>query len=246
MAQDLKRYLAHEPISARPDTLGYRARMFVARNRLAVALASVAFIGVIGGAGVAAWEAHEARQKAAIAQAEAAKADAVKQFLLGLFEANSTEKSGPQAQNTTARELLDLGSRQIETQLKDQPEIRAEVLAMLSEMYWQLDEKDRSEVMDGKRVEVMRTLKTVQPAQLADALWNHAQTQGEVGKKAEALASTGEALQILDAAGERDSELYARLLHERGDLRRRDAPREALPDLEAAFDTAAAANIRPR
>ena len=236
MAQDLKRYLAHEPISARPDTLGYRARMFVSRNRLAVMLASVALIGVIGGAGVAAWQAHEARQKAAIAQAEAAKADAVKQFLLGLFEANSTEKSGPQAQNTTARELLDLGSRQIEAQLKDQPEIRAEVLAMLSEMYWQLGQFDRSGDMDGKRVALMRTLKTIPPEELADALYNYAQTLDQLERKAEAIASVGEALQILDAAGKRESELYSRVLQERGNNRRSDAPREALADLQASFD----------
>jgi serine/threonine protein kinase len=35
-ADDLTRYLEHKPVSARPDSLAYRARKFVRRNRAAV------------------------------------------------------------------------------------------------------------------------------------------------------------------------------------------------------------------
>jgi serine/threonine-protein kinase len=41
---DLTRYLKHEPISARPDTLIYRTTKFVRRNRTVVALASARLI----------------------------------------------------------------------------------------------------------------------------------------------------------------------------------------------------------
>src|SRR5713101_6534140 len=51
-ADDLRRYLGHQTISARPDTLAYRARKFVRRNYTPVALAAVAaivtIVGVIG------------------------------------------------------------------------------------------------------------------------------------------------------------------------------------------------------
>lgn len=40
-ADDLRRYLAHETISARPDALAYRARKFVRRNRVPVAAAAL-------------------------------------------------------------------------------------------------------------------------------------------------------------------------------------------------------------
>jgi serine/threonine protein kinase len=44
---DLQRYLKHEPIGARPDTLRYRATKFFRRNRTAVTLATAAIVVVI-------------------------------------------------------------------------------------------------------------------------------------------------------------------------------------------------------
>lgn len=49
LADDLRRYLKHEPISARPDTLAYRAGKFVRRNRRAVALATLAVVATAAG-----------------------------------------------------------------------------------------------------------------------------------------------------------------------------------------------------
>jgi serine/threonine protein kinase len=47
-AGDLQRYLKHEPISARPDTLTYRTAKFLRRNRTAVAFTTIAITLVIG------------------------------------------------------------------------------------------------------------------------------------------------------------------------------------------------------
>jgi serine/threonine-protein kinase len=47
-ADDLQRYLKHEPISARPDALAYRTAKFLRRNRTVVALTATAIVLVIG------------------------------------------------------------------------------------------------------------------------------------------------------------------------------------------------------
>jgi serine/threonine-protein kinase len=47
LADDLSRYLSHEPISARPDSFGYRARKFMVRNRALVGLSTAAIALVI-------------------------------------------------------------------------------------------------------------------------------------------------------------------------------------------------------
>ena len=65
LADDLRRYLADEPIAARPDSLGYRAAKFISRRRRAgdgvgmtfVALPLVALLsGILG----ARWQALDA------------------------------------------------------------------------------------------------------------------------------------------------------------------------------------------
>ena len=49
LAEDLRRWLADEPIAARGDALSYRLVKFVRRNRVAVALGSAAVVAVLGG-----------------------------------------------------------------------------------------------------------------------------------------------------------------------------------------------------
>src|SRR5882757_5710891 len=48
-ADDVGRYLNHEPIRARPDTFSYRAAKFVRRNRTAVALSALAVLASVAG-----------------------------------------------------------------------------------------------------------------------------------------------------------------------------------------------------
>jgi serine/threonine protein kinase len=47
-ADDLQRYLKHEPISARPDTFTYRASKFLRRNRTTLAFTTIAITLIIG------------------------------------------------------------------------------------------------------------------------------------------------------------------------------------------------------
>ncbi|MGE3616144.1 MAG: serine/threonine-protein kinase, partial [Gemmatimonadales bacterium] len=50
LADDLRRHLERRPVSARPDTLGYRLSRFVRRNALAVGAATVLLVSIVGGA----------------------------------------------------------------------------------------------------------------------------------------------------------------------------------------------------
>jgi serine/threonine protein kinase len=63
VADDLRRYLNHEPISARPDTLAYRVRKFVYRNRVVVTLATVAFAAILAGSSAAIYQARIAERR---------------------------------------------------------------------------------------------------------------------------------------------------------------------------------------
>jgi eukaryotic-like serine/threonine-protein kinase len=85
VADDLQRFLHHEPISARPDSIGYRAAKFVRRNRTAVALAALALAAVIAGLAGTLIQARAARNQRDFARRQLARAERVNelnQFLL--------------------------------------------------------------------------------------------------------------------------------------------------------------------
>ena len=147
LADDLRRYLKHEPISARPDTFAYRTVKFVRRNRVVVALAAVTLLALALGLSMSLWQAHIARRETRVA-------NAVEDFLEGIFRANSSDQADPvKARQTTARELLDIGARNIDGELSGVPEAKLNVLATLGSMYTDLGLADQAVSMQRKRVD---------------------------------------------------------------------------------------------
>jgi len=67
-SDDIRRHLEARPVLARRDTVGYRARKFVQRNRIATAAALLIVISLIGGLVATTWEAHRARMEKARAE----------------------------------------------------------------------------------------------------------------------------------------------------------------------------------
>lgn len=63
MAEDIRRCLAHRPVSARPDSVAYRAGKFVRRNRLTVALGGLVAASLIVGSAVAVRQALIAEER---------------------------------------------------------------------------------------------------------------------------------------------------------------------------------------
>jgi serine/threonine-protein kinase len=129
LAQDIVRHLGNQPVSAQRDAFAYRAGKFLRRYRLQVAAAGVVVVALIGGTTVALWQAR-------IARTEARTAQAVQDFLAGVFLANDNNQADPvRARERTARQLLDEGAARVATQLADAPDVQARVLETLASMY---------------------------------------------------------------------------------------------------------------
>lgn len=75
-AADLRRWLAHEPVLARPDSWAYRSARFLRRHRVGVGATALVLLAVAGG-GITAW--REARE----AQQQQAQAEGLIEFMLG-------------------------------------------------------------------------------------------------------------------------------------------------------------------
>jgi serine/threonine protein kinase/tetratricopeptide (TPR) repeat protein len=63
LAADIGRYLKHEPISARPDTIAYRIAKFVRRNRLGVGVGTLAMAAVLAASGMAMYQARVSQRR---------------------------------------------------------------------------------------------------------------------------------------------------------------------------------------
>ena len=146
---DVQRHLAGLPVTARKDTFAYRMGKFVRRHWVGVIATVLVVLSLVGGLGGALWQARLASQ-------EAAKASAVKNFLVNLF--NVSDPSEAREGNVTARELLDEGAEQVETELKGQPEVQAEMMNVLGVIYRELGLYDRAQPLLEKALAMRQRL----------------------------------------------------------------------------------------
>ncbi|MEE8147499.1 MAG: protein kinase, partial [Longimicrobiales bacterium] len=83
LADELERYLAHEPVMARPPSASYRARKFARRHRAATAFGA-AFVLLLAGFGVVQTiQAQRIREARDVADARRAQAEELVDFMLG-------------------------------------------------------------------------------------------------------------------------------------------------------------------
>jgi serine/threonine protein kinase len=135
LADDLGRFLRHEPIAARRDSLRYRAATFVRRHAQGVA-ASCALVLLL--AGLTAFYTGRLATERDRAQREAAKARQVSELLTGLLTATDPYEMRAAQTEPTLRGLLDSGARQVQQGLAGQPELQAEMLTLIGRIYRRL------------------------------------------------------------------------------------------------------------
>jgi eukaryotic-like serine/threonine-protein kinase len=212
-AQDLSSHLAGLPVRAQRASWRYRAGKFVFRNRLAVGAAGTIALILVASTAVSIWQARVAIQQTAAAQRETKRAEAVQNFLLDIFRANTDQQTDPvKARNTTARELLDIGAQRMESALQDAPEPRADVMKTLAEMYYQLGLEEQSASIEGRRVELLKQMYGPHDQRVAEALIKFATALAATKRRAEILPALEEAKTILDASGDNSSRLRGELL----------------------------------
>ncbi len=156
-ASDLEHWLRQEPVSAQPDSRGYRLRRLVARHWQPLLAASVAACGLLAATGIALWQAHEARLASAQAQAAAKDAQAITSFMMGIFGANIDSRQNLQsARLRTAEQLLEDTAQRIDRDLADAPARRIELLWRVGAIFYQMRLTDRAVQMMGQAAKLAR------------------------------------------------------------------------------------------
>lgn len=156
LADDLQRYLDHEPISARPDSIAYRAAKFVRRNRAGVALTAVALIAVIAGVTGTVMQARTARRQRDAALRERDRANRITDFMTRMFKVS--DPSVAKGNTVTVREILDKTSNEINAGLGKDPQTQAQMMYVMGNIYYHLGLYDRASSLLGRTVEIRRQI----------------------------------------------------------------------------------------
>lgn len=239
LASDIRRYLDDEPIIARPPSAIYQMQKFAKRHTALVASAFMVAVVMVGAIGVITPLYLLAGQARDAAVLEVERQDAVIEFLDRMLGSNDPLET--EGEELTVREMLDAASREVETELKERPDVRAVVEAAIASAYQSLGEIDKADAHYTQAVTLQREHLKDEPYRLAETLVQAAGTARAASEYPRAFALIDEALAILDENQAEDGDESAKRLraaahYQRGVVKFHEWDLEAaLADFEQAY-----------
>lgn len=203
---DLRAWLAGQPVAARRGGAGYRLRRWLRRNPALAGLSALLVLSLAGGLLATAHQAREAGRQAVAAEAARAEADAARQsaererdratalnrFVLGLFSAQLPNR--PRDELPTTAELLALAVERARDPDSGEPALRAQMLSAIANVHHTRGRSSEAGTLIAEAVGLARQDRAVAPAILVDALRRQANIGLARGEFALADAALAEAI----------------------------------------------------
>ena len=174
LGQDIERYLNGLPVTAHRGTTWYRASKFLRRNRAQSIAAALAAVSLIGGSLAVAWQGRIAsrerdRAEVALVQAEQSLQQSieVKDFLIGLFEANDPLEA--RGSTPTAGDLLVRGVDRV-AELEGQPAVQAEMLDAVGRVYQSMGQFEEAQPFLARALNLRRSVYGTSDPVVAESL----------------------------------------------------------------------------
>lgn len=161
-SDDIQRFLDNRPVQARASTLSYRIGKFIRRN-VAVTAVSAAAVSLMTVGTVVSFQRISAERDAALTAQR--QAEAVSDFLQNIFY--EAEPNNALGEALAVDDLLAAGKRQIEVDLKDQPETQLRMHRVLGETYYAVGNLDESTAQLDAAMTLAATLSTPNPRDVA-------------------------------------------------------------------------------
>ena len=247
MDDDLRRYLEHAPIGARPDRFTYRAAKFVRRHRLPVALAGAVVAALAAGLVGTAWQARAAARERDVAARERhlALGQLKRAESINEFTGFVLYHSMPGGEPVRVHDILARAERLAAKRSVHDPTLAVDLFVSIGDMYVSRDEADNARRTLKRAYDLSQTVSDQATRARAACTWARAVALG--GDAAEALRLIDEGLAFTSEDERFDSVVAACLLARsavgmrqdsaqlvadsaREALRRLDLRREGLPE----------------
>lgn len=187
LAADIAHYLNNEPVKARPAGTAYRLRKYLRRHRLE---ATVAVGLVVLLAGFTAVQVMQVRR----ATRERDRADRVTRFMSGMFKVSDPGEA--RGNSVTAREILDRASTEIDSSLARDPELQAQMMSVMGNVYKSLGLYGRAQSLLDRSVDTRRRIFGANDPQTLSSMDDLAWTLDRESRFAEAEKLQRETLEL--------------------------------------------------
>jgi eukaryotic-like serine/threonine-protein kinase len=154
LAADLGRHLRHEPVLARPASTGYRLQRYVRRHRVAVGVATGLALLLAGFSVVEALQVRRVTLERDRAARERDRATRITDFMTGMFQVS--DPSQARGNKVTAREILDKASTEIDPGLSKDPDLQAQMMFTMGNVYEKLGLYPQSQSLLTKALDIQR------------------------------------------------------------------------------------------
>ncbi len=213
LRDDLQRHMHHQPVSAQPDTFGYRARKFAQRNRMQVAALAALMLSLLLGITATAWQWRTAAL-------EADRTRAVIKVLTHIFTDLAPEETG-KAQ-VSVLDLLRKGWGQVKEDLQTDPALRGEVARPLGLMLQHAGDMTAAlEAMSISRQHLIDTRQT-ETSQYLQVMQSLAYMKSRIGQTDDAKALLAELIAVAERMGRSSTVEVVNAQIELGEIARRE------------------------
>ncbi len=136
LAADIRRYLSHEPVGARPASASYKLQKYARRHRAAVFVAAGLVLLLAAFSVLQATQLRRITRERDRATRERDRATRITDFMTGMFKVS--DPSEARGNSVTAREILDKASKEMGTGLAKDPEVQAQMMQVMATTYLNL------------------------------------------------------------------------------------------------------------
>ncbi|SEM42420.1 serine/threonine protein kinase [Pseudoxanthomonas sp. GM95] len=245
LSADLRRYLDGMPVLAQRQSVGYRLGKYILRQRWWLLAASMTTFILLGAAAISLRQARDAVH-------EAQRAQAMQDFVIGLFDGTG---ASPRGDAFDTRKMLDAGVARGERELSGQPLAHAELLGVVGRLRIGLGDYDQALVLLERAQALLKDRGDVSPQLLLQITAQHGRALRMLDRSDACISQMAPFEPMTRTLPGHDAEVaeflsqYARCLRPRGDrtltralfdhaLQRRQALRDEAGVAENMLDLA--------